>query len=66
MSDAWGFMAAVVLLAALAIAIGLRWYGFRWSESLAVVGQALIIAVFLFALVLLVVALAPSAPAVHS
>ena len=62
MSSGLGFVLAVVALAAVAIAIGLRVWGCSWSESVRLVGGALIGLVAGYALVLLVLAAGAPGP----
>lgn len=53
-----GFVLAVVLLASVAIAIGLRIGGLSWRETLSIMAQALGGVAFVVAIVVLMAALA--------
>lgn len=57
MSAGLGFVLAVMALAVVAIAIGLRACGLSWRESLSIVAQAVAGVVFVWALVVLFAAL---------
>lgn len=57
-----GFVLASVALAAVAIAIGLRAFGFSWRETLELVGGALLGSVVMYAIVVLVLSLGAPDP----